>query len=78
MIRMRFKLNRKGVRELLRSQEMEGICKEYAERALERLGDGYEADTHVGPNRVNAMVSASTYKARRENSKDKTILKAVR
>lgn len=76
--KMVFKLNREGVRELMRSPAMMNVCRDYAGRALERLGDGYEADTHVGTNRVNAMVSAKSYQAKKENSESNTILKAVR
>ena len=47
-------LNRSGVRELLKSEEMMQICKGYADNALGRLGDGYEVTCHVGKNRVNA------------------------
>ncbi len=76
--KFKFELNRAGVRELMRSQEMLSVCQYEARRALDKLGDGYEADTYIGKNRVNAMVSASSYKARKENSESNTILKAVK
>lgn len=71
-------LNRKGVRELLRSPEMMQICKDYAYRAQSRLGSGYEVTYQTGKNRVNASVAAVTPAAKRENSRNKTILKAVK
>lgn len=74
---VKFVLNRSGVRDLLRSQEMMDVCKGYADNALSRLGDGYEVTTHTGSNRVNAMVSAESYSAKRENLTDNTIIKAV-
>ena len=43
-----------------------------------RCGDGYEMTTHVGKNRVNASVHAKTIKARKDNSKNNTLLKAMR
>lgn len=70
-------LDREGVRELLRSEEMKEICKEYADKALSQLGDGYEVTTYTGTNRVNASVHATTYKARKDNMENNTILKAV-
>lgn len=76
--KMKFVLNRSGVRELLRSPEMMNICKGYADNAIGRLGTGYEVTTQTGKNRVNAQVAAVTFQARRENSKDNTILKAIR
>lgn len=72
-----FKLNGSGVRELLRSKEMLDICKSYADKAQQSLGDGYEVTTHVGSNRCNAMVSAESFAAKRENLKENTIIKAV-
>ena len=74
----RFELNSQGVRELLRSPEMMGICKEYADKAQSKLGDGYEVTTHTGKTRVNAQIKAETYKARKDNAKNNTILKALR
>lgn len=71
------KLNREGVRELLLSSEMEQICKGYADKAVRALGDGYEADTFKGRNRVNASVSAVTSSAISENSETNTVIKAV-
>lgn len=73
-----FKLNEKGVRELLRSQEAMNVCRKYADRALQKLGDGYEVTTCVGRNRVNAEVGATTFKTRKKNHDENTILKAVR
>ena len=72
-----FKLNRAGVRELLKSQAMQGVLKKYATTIKNRAGDGYEQDIYVGKNRANAMVKAETFKARKDNSKNNTLLKAV-
>ena len=77
MANVKFELNSNGVRELLRSPEMMNICLDYAQKAQQSLGDGYEVTTHTGKTRVNAMVSAESYAAKRENLKDNTILKAV-
>lgn len=63
---------------MLLSAEMEECVSGYASKALGRLGDGYEATTYKGKNRVNASVVATTYEARKENSKNNTILKAIR
>lgn len=71
-------LNRSGVRELLKSEEMMQICKGYAETARGRLGDGYEVTCHVGKNRVNAEIKAVSFGARKENLENNTILKALR
>ncbi len=75
---VKFELNRAGVRELLLSAEMENCVSTYANKALGRLGAGYEADTYKGKNRVNAQVTAVTYQAKKENSKTNSILKSLR
>ena len=78
MGKMQFKLNRKGVADLMKSAEMQTVLKDYATGIKNRCGDGYEQDIHIGKNRANAMVSASTYKAKKDNLDNNTILKAVK
>lgn len=75
---MKFELNKSGVRELMTSPEMQSFLKGKATAILGRLGEGYEQDLYIGRNRANAMVSANTYKAKRDNLKNNSILKAVR
>ena len=62
--RVKFQLNSEGVRQLLTSPEMKAVCKEYADRAANSLGAGYEVSTHTGPRRVNAEVAAVSRRAR--------------
>lgn len=78
MANVRIELNREGVRELLRSDEMKSICEGHANTALTRLGDGYETSSMVGKNRVNAEIKAVSYKAKIDNLKNNSILKALR
>ena len=78
MSKMQFKLNRKGVADLMKSAEMQEVLNGYATNIRNRCGDGYEQDIHVGKNRANAMVSATTYQAKADNLKNNTILKAVK
>jgi hypothetical protein len=78
MSKLKFKLNRKGVAELMKSEEMQEVLREYATNIKNRCGEGYEQDMHIGKNRANAMVSAITYQAKSDNLKNNTILKAVR
>ena len=74
----KIKLNSDGVRKLLKSPEMKAICEEHAATIRDRCGDGYESDSYTGRNRVNARVWASSRKARQDNAKNNTILKALR
>lgn len=78
MSSFKFKLNRSGVRELMKSAEMQSVLTNYASNIRNRCGNGYEQDIYVGSNRANAMVSAATIKAKRDNNKNNTLLKAVR
>ncbi len=73
-----FKLNRKGVAELMKSNEMQAVLIKKASEIRNRCGDGYESDIHIGKNRANAMVNAATPKAVADNMRNNTILKAVR
>lgn len=77
MSKVRFKLKRAGVRELMKSEEMLGICTEYADGVQSRAGEGYEVTTRIGKNRANASVMAVTYKARKDNYDNNTLLKAL-
>lgn len=76
--RVKFVLNRNGVKELMQSPQMMQVCQNYANKALGSLGDGYVVTTRTGKTRVNAEIAASTAEARRENSENNTILKALR
>ena len=77
MSKVKFELNRAGVRALLKSGEMANICKEHADRVRGAAGDGYEVTTYTGRNRVNASVHAETYEARKDNYENNTLLKAL-
>lgn len=78
MGKMKFKLNGHGVAELMKSDAMQSVLSKHASAIRSRCGDGYEQDIYVGKNRANAMVSADSFEARRDNMKNNTILKAVR
>ena len=77
MAKVKFELNREGVRELMKSKEMTSGLEAIAGNVLSRLGEGYSTNTYVGRNRVNVEVKADTFQARRENAQNNTILKAV-
>ena len=78
MAKNTFKLDYKGVGELLKSEAMQTVLNEYATNIRNRCGNGYEQDIYVGKSRANAMVKATTYQAKRDNLENNTLLKAVR
>lgn len=77
--RVTVKLNRAGVRALLQSDAVAGICESVASDVLARLPDagGYEVSTYRGKTRVNVSIGAVTPEARKDNLENNTLLKAV-
>ena len=57
---------------------MQGVLEEKATGIKNRAGEGYAQDVYVGKTRANAMVYADSFKAKRDNKKNNTLLKAVR
>ena len=77
MAKVKVKLIREGVRELLRSEDAMAVCQSFADNALSNLGSGYETSPYTGENRVNVSIVAVSWRARRENLKQNTVLKAL-
>lgn len=71
MSKVTIKLNRKGVRQLLQSPEMENALTGIAFAAQNRLGEGYKASYYKASTRVVAKVSAESPAARKENADTK-------
>lgn len=76
MSKIKFELNRAGVRELMKSQEMGDVLKEYAARIASNAGEGYEV--YQGKNRANVSVKTATDAAAADNLENNTLEKAVR
>lgn len=78
MSSFRFELDKAGVRELLKSEAVQQACMEHAEATRAACGDGYEAGAFTGKDRVKVNVWPSSAKARQDNAKNNTLLKALR
>lgn len=78
MSKLKFELNRAGVAALMKSDNMQKILIRHATDIKNRAGNGYEQDVHVGKNRANARVWASTPQAVSENYKTNKLLKSVK
>lgn len=74
---MKFELNSEGVRDLLKSQEVVSVLSDYAGKVQNIAGNGYSSSSYIGTNRANVSVHAETRKARRDNLKNNTLLKAL-
>ena len=77
-MKARIEVDREGVRQLLRSKEMESICVEHATRIKNNACIGYEVQTRHYTERCGAVVNAVTPEARKDNAENNTLLKAVR
>ena len=77
MSNVKFKLNGKGVRELLKSDGIQGACRKKANEALSKCGEGYVVHDVNYPERAGAAVAATNMRAVNDNKKNNTLLKAV-
>lgn len=75
--KVKIKLNRAGVRELLRSKEMGEVIKEQAVMITRRAGEGYGMSHKIGKNRQIYTVFTDTIDAVKDNMDHNTLLKAV-
>lgn len=71
-------LNSKGIRDYLRSPSVQGALQQEANRIAKASGTGYTGESKVGRTRALANVHATTFEARRDNSKNGTILRNAR
>ncbi len=78
MSKVKIQLNRLGVRSLLRSKKMQAVLKAKADDMAQACGDGYRSGLFFVPNRAVARVSAVSIKAKLDNLKNNTLLKAMR
>ena len=78
MSKNRFVLNRKGVREPLKSEEIAGECMERAKRMAESAGDGYAVEVRNYPERTGAAVYPGDDTAFYDNLAHNTLEKVIR
>lgn len=77
MSKMKFKVNKEGVRQLLRSSEAKAVCKEYAASVQQRAGEGYVMEERNYLRRAGYAVRPDTYQAHRDNLENNTLLKSL-
>lgn len=71
-------LNSAGIRDLLKSAEIQSVLNETAGEVARRAGEGYEAvPGTLGKTRANARVQAATNEAKKDNLENNTLLKAL-
>lgn len=78
MSKTKFKLNLRGLNELMKSPEMQNVLNSAAGRIQEAAGEGYEVES-AHPISFVAIASVRTedFRSRRDNSTNNTLLKAA-
>ncbi len=74
---VKFKLNKAGVREILKSEGVQGECRKVANDALTKCGEGYAVHDVNYPERAGASIAAINMRAVNDNNRNNTLLKAV-
>jgi hypothetical protein len=78
MAKVKFVLDRAGVRELLLSSEMEAVIQEHVDRVQHNCGSEYEGSVKKGKNRVQGRVETATEHAYYSNLNNNTLLKGLK
>lgn len=73
----KFELNWAGVRELLKSGEVESMCMSYAQRTAGAAGPDYTVEARHYPERSGAAVTPANAKGHYDNLRNNTLLKAI-
>ena len=76
--KIKFTLDKNGVRALLKSDGIAAVCQSHASNTLQRWGAGYEMEQRNYPERTGYIVRAATYQAKKDALKNNTLLKAVK
>ena len=78
MDEMKFKLDLKGLNELMKSPEMQSILDEAGQQVADIAGEGYECETRPGRYIAFANIFPTTYAAKDDEMKNNTLEKAIR
>lgn len=76
-MKVEFVIHKNGVKELLKSQEMQDMLTTKAAGIAARAGDGFTSGVRVGADRARAYVLPETYVARRRQAKHHLLERAV-
>lgn len=71
------RVNRSGVREIMRSQAVAAELHERGEKIAAAAGEGMEVESHIGANRARTIVTTATFEARQAEAKDRRLTKAL-
>lgn len=77
MASVRVVLNRKNVRELLRSEAVRRDLERRAQNIAAAAGPGHIVDSQIGRNRARAAVITATFDAMRAEARDRNLTRAI-
>ena len=76
-MKVEFVIHKNGVKDLLKSQEVQNMLAIKAAGIAARAGDGFTSGVRVGSDRARAYVLPETYKARKRQARDHVLERAV-
>jgi hypothetical protein len=76
-VKVEFVIHKNGVKDLLKSQEVQNMLATKAAGIAARAGDGFTSGVRVGADRARAYVLPDTYVARRRQAKHHLLERAV-
>lgn len=76
-MKVEFVVHKNGVKDLLKSQEVQDMLAIKAAGIAARAGDGFTSGVRVGTDRARAYVLPETYVARRRQARDHVLERAV-
>lgn len=76
-MKVEFVIHKDGVKDLLKSQEVQNMLAAKAAGIAARAGDGFTSKVQVGTDRARAYVRPDTYVARRRQAKHHLLERAV-
>jgi hypothetical protein len=74
---VRIVLNRKGIRDLLRSDEVRRDLERRAEAIAAAAGPGHVVDSEIGPNRARASVRTDTIDAMIDEATSRNLTRSL-
>lgn len=77
MSKLKFKLNRKGVAELMKSSEMNAVLRKYAGNVASNM-ESKNFAVYVGKNRSNIRVQSKNLEGDKEAMKGNKLLKSLK
>lgn len=77
MNRVEIELNSEGIKELLKSEDMQSILSQYGADKARMAGTGYASEVHVFKRRAVVNIFPDTAEANKDNMENNTLLKVI-